>query len=180
MGTTASPNNLMTMAAGTSLIGGASSLASSIAQAGAQKAQGAWERQQHEFNAKVADLQAIDAIRRGDKAAGQVRAQGRRVKGAQRAAFAAQGIDPNTGTAMELQDETDLFSELDAVTVKSNAFREAFGYKVDALSSRGRGQRAESAAKFSSGMTIASGGLAALQYGLQAAQFGNERRWDRT
>lgn len=172
MGTALGSTNMAS--AGMGLVGAGSSISLAIAQQSAADVQGRWEQQQYEFNAKIADFQAEDALERGDIAASRVRAEGRRIKGSQRVAAAAQGIDVNSGSAAEIQDDTELFSELDANTIRSNAYREAFGYKIDAINSRGRGEMGRLGTEFSGKMTLLTGGLSAVQYGLGAA-----RDWSR-
>lgn len=148
-----------------------SGLALAISNAGAADAQGKFEKQQYEFNSKVADLQADDAKKRGDKAAQGTLREGRRLKGTQRAMYAAQGIDPNSGTAAEIQDQTDYFAELDATTIRSNAAREAFGYKVQATDLRGRGQFAGIAGSMNANTSLLTGGLQALGQLTQAGSY---------
>lgn len=161
---------MMALSGASSAAQGIGSLGTAIANAGAIGAQGAFTKQQYEFNAKAAEFQADDAIRRGDRAAQAARREGRQVKGMQRATAAAQGIDPNSGTAADLQDQTDLFSELDATTLRGNAFREALGYKLQAKDLSGRGQLAQMAANTQGKMTLATGGLQALGYLTQAGR----------
>lgn len=60
------------------------------------------------------------------------RAKVRHMLGAQRANLAARGIDPDSGTALALQDETVSFGETDAMTIRYNAAREAWGFGVSA------------------------------------------------
>ena len=90
-------------------------------------------------NAIIAGWQAEDALARGNKAALKVRSQGRTLQGQQRAALAANGVDVNTGSALEILKDTDYFTEVDAITAKDNAAREAWairnqaaGYTADA------------------------------------------------
>lgn len=97
------------------------------------------------FNAGLADMQAQDAIARGAENEQALRRQGRQVAGAQRAALAGQGVDVNdvNGTAGQLQVDTQLAVEEDARRIRANAMREAFGYRVGAISTRLQGQQAQ-------------------------------------
>jgi len=79
---------------------------------------------------------AIERVRRriiasrAQEAEARIRQRGNKAVGAQRAAMAAQGIRLDTGSALDVQQETKAISELDALTIKNNALREAFGYGV--------------------------------------------------
>lgn len=84
-------------------------------------------------NAQIAQWQAEDAIRRGDRDAMKVRTRANRVKGAQRAAFGANGVDMSTGSALQILSDTEYFGELDAGTVKDNAAKEAWALRNQAM-----------------------------------------------
>lgn len=77
-------------------------------------------------NAKIADMQAEDALRRGEDEAAEVRRRAAATKSSQRVALAAKGLDLTYGTAADLQDQTDFFGESDAATVRTNARKEAW------------------------------------------------------
>ena len=135
------------------------------AQSKALKAKGNYEAQIAETNARYADLAAEDTLARGDKTSSQVRREGKRVKGAQRAGFAGQGVDVNTGTAQAVQDSTETLSEMDALTVKNNAWREAWGYKTQAQDYRAQGRMARLSTKFDRATTLLTGGLQTIRSG---------------
>jgi len=109
------------MAAGAGISQGAFQLSSSIASAEANKAQTQFEQQQLNFNSKLADLNADDAIRRGKKEAGKIQVQTRQKIGSQRAALAAQGLDPDVDSGALLQEDTQVFGALDELEVRNNA-----------------------------------------------------------
>lgn len=77
-------------------------------------------------NAKLADLQAQDAIARGEKEAISVQQRAAAVKSAQRVNLAAKGLDLSYGTAADLQDQTDFFGQADVTTTRNNARKEAW------------------------------------------------------
>jgi hypothetical protein len=90
------------------------------------------QQQMFDQNAKFAKLQADDAIARGAHAE-MIRRRGtERVIGAQRVGFAAQHVDVNTGSALDVQADAAYLGELDVVTIRNNAAKEAYGYKVEA------------------------------------------------
>ena len=87
-------------------------------------------------NAKVADYQAQDAIRRGDEEANKIHRQTMGLQSAQRAGFAGHGVDVNSGTAANIQDQTDFFGQWDANTARGNAAKEAYALKSQAANYR--------------------------------------------
>lgn len=137
-----------------------------IMQADAMKQQGKYEERQANFNARMLDLQAEDALKRGDKVASDVRRHGKQVRGTQRASFAGQGVDVGFGSALDLQDETVHFNNLDVLEAKNNAWRESFGYHVQAENTRLQGRHALTSARMNAKMTILGAGLGAGQQGI--------------
>jgi len=115
---------------------------------GSQSAEGARQKARFQAdvlkqNAKIADMQAEDVLRRGEEAVFEKRLEGKRVIGAQRAALAAQGIELGSGSALDIQGDTAAQAEIDALTIRNNAFREAMGYRMRAgqLRTEARGTR---------------------------------------
>jgi hypothetical protein len=157
-------------AASGSLIMGMSSASSAISQANAARAKGAYDTSIANINARTAKDQAEDAIDRGNKAANQVRRQGKKVAAGQRLSAAAQGISATEGDIADLIDETELFSELDATTIRTNAIKEAYGYETQALNASAAGEFAGMAAENSARNTVLTGGMQALGYGLEGIE----------
>ncbi len=145
------------------------SLAGAYSQSQALEMQANYQKTQSEMNAKLADMQAEDAIKRGNKAAGQVKQQAKRMQGAQRAALAAQGIDIDSGSAAEIQENTEVLSAMDAMQVKNNAWKEAWGFKVQALNTRAEGSWAQAAGQAAARNTLLTGGMQALSYTAQGS-----------
>lgn len=104
----------------------------------AQRDQGKYESEVAQQNAKVADLQAEQAKQIGSIEEERQRARVRQQIASQRVAFAANNVDAATGTAAEVLGDTAGFGYADATMIRSNALREAWGYKVDATNSRSR------------------------------------------
>lgn len=154
----------------------------------AQKAAGAAQAdvsesqaQVADYNANVAKLQATDAIERGDEQEARYRTQIRSAIGGQRAGFAGGNVDVGFGSAVDVQGDAAALGELDALTIKTNAAREAWGYQVQsydysqqaaidrkaAKNQIATGESAASAAKFGVASTIVGGtsSLLAAKYG---------------
>lgn len=135
---------------------------SSFQQASAIKEQGKAEEKLADQNVKVLNLQADDAISRGNIQAAEIKRKAQYVKGSQAAAFAGQGVSATTGTPASILSETDAASGLDVITAKNNAFREAWGYKTDAINEQFKGQMKRIAAKNEARNTLLTGGLTAV------------------
>lgn len=91
-----------------------------------------------DYNANVAELQATDAIERGREQESRFRAGVKQLIGAQRAEIGASGTDVGFGSAIDVQEDQAFLGELDALTIRTNAAREAWGYKVQAADTRER------------------------------------------
>lgn len=162
------------MAAATaSIIGATGSLATAYTSAEASRAQGEYQKRMYELNQGMAEFQAKDIIRRGDKESAQMAKKVKQTVGAQRAALAAQGVDVDSGSAIEVQEDTQLIGAKDALTIKNNAWREAWGFKVQAIQMGAQGEFAKMAAGNQARNTMLTGGLQSLQYGAMAAH-----QWD--
>ena len=84
-----------------------------------------------DYNADVAKLQSQDALERGAEEESRFRAGVRGLVGSQRAGFAAGNIDVGYGSAVDVQADAAFLGELDALTIRTNAAREAWGYQVE-------------------------------------------------
>lgn len=126
-----------------------------------------FEAKQHETNARIADIQGEEAIRRGDSDAKILKSRTSQSIGARRAAAAAQGIDPDSGSAADLQESDRRQGEIDTLTLKNNAWREAWGFKVDAQNSRGNAMITRAAGQSRASNTMLAGGMQALDSGIK-------------
>lgn len=93
-----------------------------------------------DYNAAVADVQAQDAHDRGALAADRFRARTRALIGEQRVGFAAGNIDVGFGSTVDVQADAAFLGELDALTVRTDAAREAWGFKIEAEDRRKGGE----------------------------------------
>lgn len=100
------------------------------------------------YNAKVLDLQAVDAIKRGEESVGNVLTAARGLNGTQRAAFAAQGIDLSSDTVNQVANDTQEQAARDVRTARTNAAREAWGLRTQAQSLRTNSKYANRTADF--------------------------------
>jgi hypothetical protein len=102
------------------------------AASSAANAQAAAEEQ----NARIADEQARDSMRRGAYDELKLRRQMSILQGQQRSALAASGVEVDTGSPLELQEASRREGDQDAAVIRFNAEREAWGHQVQAVNSR--------------------------------------------
>jgi hypothetical protein len=81
------------------------------------------------YNAGEAEAAARNALLRGEEDARDLRRKGSLVEGAQRATFAARGLDLMTGTPRSTIEQTGFFTDEDIATSRSNAATEAATYR---------------------------------------------------
>jgi hypothetical protein len=126
-------------------------------------------------NAKIATMRAREAARRGEFEADRFRRDTKRTIGAQRASMAGQGVAVDSGTALEIQEQTAEIGELDALEIRNNAAREAFGYKTEAVDARLRGRQERIRGQTGAASTLLTAGTRAAQLGYQQKQFREEQ-----
>lgn len=136
-------------------------LAGGIYQSQGIREMGKWEEQQNNFNARMADIQAKDALRRGEKDVSLIRRSAKQTIGSQRVATAGQGVLVDVGTPGDLVDDTRKLSEEDIQTARNNAWRESFGYKTQSVNYRNQARMSRLAAKNQAWNTLISAGLGA-------------------
>ena len=125
------------------------------------KEMGAYQKDMAEKNAKFAQEQAAFAIKRGESEALNYGKKVNMTAGAQKAGFAASGVDVGSGSAKAIQQETYTVGREDINTIKNNAFLEAMGYKQQADNYREEGRMAQRGAAIESSATLIRSGLSA-------------------
>lgn len=102
---------------------------------------------QVEANNATLDLwQSEDALTRGQTSASIQELKGGQVKGAQRAALAANGVDLAGGSAQNVMNTAEFVNGVDVAAIQSNAAREAWGYRAQAGQALQRAVAAKGAA----------------------------------
>lgn len=81
-------------------------------------------------NAAVAAMEATDAKVRGGEEEKKLRQQTEELKGRQRAAYAASGVQVDEGSSLDSLANTAMYGEDDALTLRANSAREAWGHEV--------------------------------------------------
>jgi hypothetical protein len=130
-------------------------------------AQGDFTRAAYETNARYAEMQADDVMKRGKVASNQQRKKTKQLIGAQRAALAAQGVEVNSGSGLMLQEEAMEMGAADARMIENNAFREAWGMRAQASEMRFQGRVQQMANKYAARNAVLVGGTKALGYGAE-------------
>lgn len=130
-------------------------------QANATAASARYNAQVAEMNAKLAERRAQDSIRRGMDEEQRQRIQTARLSGQQMVAIAANGIDADFGSPMDVLVDTQVLGELDALTIRTNAEREAYDHRMNAMNQQSQAGllRAEASAARKGGMLAAAGTL---------------------
>jgi hypothetical protein len=88
------------------------------------------------FNAKIAEMQANDAIQRGGLDETKLRNNVQETLSTQRSGYAGQGVVVGQDTPAELAKQTATMRDADVMTIRNNARMEAWGYKVQAVNDR--------------------------------------------
>lgn len=123
-----------------SLAGTAMSAVGSIQQGQAASAAGKYNAKVAEMNAQINERRARDAIERGKGEEQKKRIQNQQIIGRQKAAMAANGVDVSFGSPLDTLVDTATLGEVDALTIRSNSYREAYDYKVEGSNQRAKAQ----------------------------------------
>lgn len=102
-----------------------------IAQGNENAALANYQAQVAANNQILANRAAQDAKARGDIAAANAQTSANSLLGRQKTALAANGVNVNQGTALDIQGNTKAVSENEALTIRSNAAREAYRYETE-------------------------------------------------
>ncbi|MGY4333194.1 hypothetical protein ACVWWG_007611 [Bradyrhizobium sp. LB7.2] len=139
--------------------------AGAVQQGQAAAASGRYNAQVSDMNATLADRRAKDALDRGAIAEQRKRQEVAGFVGKQTAAMAANGVDLSFGSPLDTLTDTAIMGELDALTIRTNANRESYDYRVQGVSQRSQAvmQRAqadsaETGGYLKAGGTILAGG----------------------
>jgi hypothetical protein len=129
-----SASTLMAASVAMSAIGTGMSIYGQQQQAAAQSAAANYQAQVARNNAIIARQNADAATQAGETQAEQALMKSGMTVGAARAAAAANGLDPNSGSPLSLQSDTAKTGELNALTIRNNAAWQAYGDQVNATS----------------------------------------------
>lgn len=149
------------------LVGGGISIAGDMAQ-GKQDAATA------ETNRRLGLAQGQDALLRGSIDEQRYRREIAQVVGAQKAAFGSRNVT-RSGTALDILSDTAQLGEEDALTIRNNAARQAWGYRNQANEASRWGANQQANALGRAGNTLLTSGAQA--YGTWASDGGGVKNW---
>lgn len=145
-------------------VGTAASMYGQMQQGKAQQGMYNYQAGVDRNNKIISDRYANDAIERGKEAEAEQRRKTQQIIANQRVGFAANGIDLGSDVISETLSDSAMLGELDALTVRSNAAREAYGYKVQGMNYEASaqnsilaGKNARSAGRTAAMSTLLSG-----------------------
>jgi len=138
------------------IIGAVGTLVGAFAQKQAVEADNKameYNAQMQERNATIAQQQSQDAQIRGQEEETRHRQRVSQLKGTQRSALAASGVQVDTGSAFDVIEDTTRSGELDALSIRHNAGMETWGHQVQSSNYQGQAGLAR-AQKRSPGMAF--------------------------
>ncbi len=153
------PGTLALVAAGSQIAGAVVGAEGAKTQANAQAAAAG-------YNAKIAAQNAELAGAEGEAKVAQSQATTRAKIGATLASQAASGVNINTGSNVNVRESEAKLGTLDALTIRSNAAREAYGYAAQSQLDIAAAKNAKVAGNINATASILGGfGNAASSYG---------------
>jgi len=118
--------------------------------------QGKEDAKTGKINAASLEAQAVDATLRGTVEESRYRRQIAQTIGAQKAVMGQRNVAAS-GTALDLLSDTAMIGEEDAMTIRNNASREAWGLRNDAKESLRWGKNQKKQSLLGAGSTLLTG-----------------------
>lgn len=116
--------------------------------------QGQAQKNAAEYNAKVQEQAAHDALQRGSDEAAANQDRTRRLIATQRAGFGASGLDISSGSPLDILTETAGLGKLDSLRLINNAQREGQGLMAQSEITKYQGDQAQTAGYMNAAATI--------------------------
>ena len=143
--------------------------------------QGKFSKGVSEYNARVDQNAAQEVRNKGRIAESEERQRAMEFQSRQRAVLAARGVNIDSGTALQVQEDTGLVGEVNAMRIRQNTEQQASALREQAVLTRAEGKNAKrqgTAKAVSSiiGSIGAAAGSAATAGG--SASGGNSTLWD--
>lgn len=146
-------------------------ITSTIAQGYTQKKQGEHEDEVAKYNARVTENEATQIRNKGVEEENIQREKNAQLLSKQRAQLGAAGVDLITGSPLDIQEDTVLLGEVDALRVRSNFNQEAESLEKKAELTRSHGKFARS-----SGRSAFKSALVTTAFGVGAG-VGVAKKW---
>ena len=128
-------------------VGGVMSYKADMDAANAAEDQATYQASIAHRNYIMAERMAVDAEDRGRIAEQEQRLRTRQLIGQQRASFAGSGVRLGDSGTINTEADAAAFGELDALTVRANAMREASGFRTQGMNFQSEGALATAAGK---------------------------------
>ena len=141
-----SPQTAQSIGLASSLFGVASQAIGTYYSAKSQQDNLKFQAEMAKINARMAETQAQHIMDEARAAIGQVGLKAGKIKGAQRAAMAANGVRLGVGSAKEVVATTDLMKEIDSLTINANAVRAAGAARMQGANYAGQAAMAQGSA----------------------------------
>lgn len=138
--TAAAGSTFAGLATAATLAAGAISAVGSIEQGQASSAAAKYNAGIAQNNAQIAQQNATFAGQEGEENAAVAEGKTRAQVGAITAAQAANGVEVNSGSALDVRSSAAELGELNAINIRANAARQAYGYNTEASSDVGQSQ----------------------------------------
>lgn len=132
----------------------------------AAKQQGAYTNDVAKYNARNIDNQAIQTRNKGTEAENVHREKVAQMNANQRVALGANSVDLNSGSPLQLQEDTEMMGNVDALRIRSNYTDEATNLNDKANLVRSEGAMAKKAGNraFNTSLLMAAGSVGAGWY----------------
>lgn len=130
----------------TAIFGAASQAIGTYYSAKAQQDNLKFQADMAKINARMAESQAQHVMDSAHEAIAQVGYKAGKIKGAQKAAMAANGIQLGVGSAKEVVATTDIMKEIDTLTINANAVRAVGEARMQAVNYSNQAAMAQASA----------------------------------
>lgn len=164
------------MGASAGLIMAGSTAASAVSESESLRAQGSYQRTIGNLNASIANRQAEESIEVGRSAAAESHRKTSKTVGSQRAALAASGLDINDGSAADLVESTKEIGAVEEMNIRTNAWRQAWGYRTEAINAAAEGDMKNIAARGAANQTLIAGGMHAAGHAIKGYNLINDKK----
>lgn len=140
-----------------------SSISTAYSQSRALKAAGDYQETVANTNAEIANIETEQILSSADASVSRRDMARRAMIGSARARAGASGTDVNSGSNALITIGEDFAGKIDALTIRNNAARAAWGYKVQSQQDTFEGQFAKMTANNQAQQRLLTGGVQAIQ-----------------
>ena len=123
-------------------------LLSGVQQANAIQKQAELQKQLDRFNIEQAELDAFNAEADGYTQSARYANVVEQINSTQRNTYYAADVDPNFGTAKDIQTDSSVTGKLNLIDIQNQAHQQALGYKKQANNMRGQSELNQIGAEF--------------------------------